>query len=449
MNTVTADKQEAFFSGVPLRSLLRFSVPIILGNIFQQLYNIVDAVVVGNLLGDLPLAGISIASPMMDILYALLLGASIGAGVLIGQLCGAGDYGRLRRVHATALLGGCGITLLLSVLGLAFSKRILLAPGAPPEIVAEAMRYLTIILIGLVFCFLNNYYAAALRSWGDSRTPFFVLLISSTLHALLDVLLCGVLHLGIRGVACSTVFCQLLSTACLALYAEKKCPPLRLKRTDLRFDAGLGVLLLSYAWAAALQQAVVMIGRFLVQGMLTPLGENSVTGYNMSMRVEQFAFCFSKGISAAMVVGISLNVGHGSRERVRRFYFAGIGSELALFAGISVLLFLFAPKCIGVFSGNPLVVASGVQYTRTMAFVYVFSFLGEVIQGYFRGIGRLRLTMIASILQIVLRVTLSRFLIPLWGIYGICAAVSAGWVLLVLIEGSYSLHTVKAMPDRV
>lgn len=443
MNTVTADRREAFFHGAPLKTLLRFSVPIILGNIFQQLYNIVDAVVVGNFLGDLPLAGISIASPMMDILYALLLGASIGAGVLIGQLCGAGDYERLKRVHATALLGGCGITLLLSALGLLFSRSILLAQGAQPETVAEAMRYLSIILTGSVFSFLSNYFAAALRSWGNSRTPFFVLLISSTLHALLDVLLCGVLHLGIRGVACSTVFCQVLSTVCLAMYAEKKCPPLRLKRTELHFDAKQGILLLSYAWAAALQQAVVMIGRFLVQGMLTPLGGNSVTGYNMGMRVEQFSFCFSQGISAAMVVGISLNVGHGSRERVRRFYFSGIRCEVALFAVISVLLFLFAPKCIGVFSNNSSVIAAGVQYTKTMAFMYLFAFLGEVIQGYFRGIGRMRLTMIASLLQVVIRVTLSYFLIPLWGIRGICAAVSAGWVLLVLIEGSYSLYDVR------
>ena len=443
MNTLTADKREAFFSGPPLKTLLRFSVPIILGNIFQQLYNIVDALVVGNYLGDLPLAGISIASPVMDILYALLLGASIGAGVLIGQLCGAEDYARLKRVHATALLGGCGVTVILSIIGLVFSKDILLAQGASPETVEEAMRYLTIILVGLVFNFLSNYFSAALRSWGDSRTPFFVLLLSSTLHALLDVLLCGVLHLGIRGVACSTVFCQILSTVSLALYTEKKCAPLRLKRSELRFDAKQGVILLGYAWASALQQAVVMLGRFLVQGMLTPLGGTAVTGYNMSMRVEKSAFCFSQGISAAAVVGISQNLGHGSRERIRRFYFAAITCEIGLFALIGIPLFLLARPCIGLFSTNAEVVAAGTTYTKTMALIYFSPFLGEVIQGYFRGVGRLRLTMIASILQVVLRVVLSYFLIPLWGIYGICAAVSSGWILLVLIEGSYSLHSVR------
>ena len=441
----SAAKSEALLRGAPLPALLSFSAPIILGNIFQQLYNIVDAIVVGKFLGDLPLSGISIASPIMDILYALLLGGSIGVGVLVGQICGAEDWQRLKRVLATALLGGCGVTLLLSGLAFAFAERVLTAQGSQPETVAQAMDYLTIILAGLVFCYLNNYYATVLRSWGNSRTPFFVLLASSTLHALLDVLLCGVLHLGIRGVACSTVFCQIFSTVWMAVYTVRRCPQLRLDRSELRFDRRLAGLILSYAWAAALQQAVVMLGRFLVQGMLTPLGAANVTGYNMSMRVEQLLFCFSQGISAAMVVGISMNLGHGDRQRVKSFYYTGIRVELVLFAVLGVLARLFAAEAIGVFSDNASVIAAGVRYTGTMAFIYVFAFLGEVIQSFFRAIGRLRLTMLASLLQVLLRVLLSYLLIPLWGVYGICAAVSAGWVLLVFIEGAYSLRTARSL----
>ena len=438
-------QSSALLHAKPLPSLSAFAMPIILGNIFQQLYNIVDAMVVGKFLGDLPLSGISVASPVMDILYSLLLGGSIGVGVLAAHLCGAGDWDQLRRTHATALLGGVGVTLVLSLLGFLSVERILTAQGTDAATVAEAMRYLRIILGGLVFCFLYNYYAAMLRSSGDSRTPFFVLLASSTLHAALDVLLCGVLRLGIRGVACSTVFCQVFSTVWLMLHVEKRIPQLRLRRADLRFDARLGRMILSYAWAAALQQAVVMIGRFLVQGMLTPLGGESVTGYNMSLRVEQFLFCFSQGVSAAMVVGVSQNLGHGNRERVRSFYFCGIGVELALLAVLGTATRLFAPQIIGLFSDNELVIAAGTQYTGTMAYFYLFAFLGEVIQGFFRGVGRLRLTMIASLLQVLLRVALSYFLIPLWGIPGICVAVVTGWVLLVLIEGAYSLRTVEKL----
>ena len=443
MSNRTSNQSDALLNAAPLPTLLIFAVPIILGNVFQQLYNIVDAMVVGKFLGDLPLSGISVASPVMDILYALILGGSIGVGVLAGQLCGAEDWDRLKRVHATALIGGLGLTLLLSVLGFAFTERILVAQGTDANAVAQAMSYLRIILGGLIFCFLYNYYAAVLRSYGNSSTPFVVLLVSSTLHAALDVLLCGALRLGIYGVACSTVFCQLFSTVWLMLYVEKKVPPLRLTRAELRFDAKLGKMILSYAWAAALQQAVVMIGRFLVQGMLTPLGGTSVTGYNMSLRIEQFLFCFSQGISAAMVVGLSQNLGHGNRARVRRFYFTGVWVEVALLAVLGTLVRLFPTQIIGLFSNNADVVAAGVRYTGTMAYLYLFAFLGEVIQGFFRGIGRLRLTMIASLLQVVLRVVLSYFLIPVWGIRGICVAVVSGWVLLVLIEGTYSLKTTE------
>ncbi len=429
-------------------TLLTFAVPIILGNVFQQLYNVVDAVVVGKFLGDLPLAGISVASPVMDILYALIIGGSIGIGVLMGQICGAGDWERLKRVHATALLGGAGLTLALSLLGLFAAKPILTAQGSDAQTVAQATAYFGIILGGMLFCFFYNYYAAVLRSYGDSRTPFIVLLVSSTLHALLDVLLCGVLRLGIRGVACSTVFCQFFSSVWLVLFTYRRCPELTLRRTELRFDRKEAGALLSFAWAAALQQAVVMIGRFLVQGMLTSLGDNTVTGYNMGMRVEQFAYCFPQGVSAAMVVGIAQNLGHGSRGRVRRFYRCGVIAEVTLWIVICLVCALFAPQLIGIFSDNPEVIAAGAAYTGTMSVFYLASYLGEIIQSFFRGIGRLRLTMIASGSQVLLRVILSYFFVPLWGVYGICAAVATGWILLVVVEGTYSLRKVREFREE-
>lgn len=447
MAVSSANKSEALLNGRMLPTLLTFAGPIILGNIFQQLYNIVDAMVVGRFLGDLPLAGISVAAPLMDVLYALLLGGSIGISVLVGQLCGAGNWERLKRIHATALLGGIGVTLLLSALGFLFARRILLAQGTQPDIVRQAMSYLRIILAGLVFCFLYNYYAAVLRAWGDSRTPFIVLLTSSTLHAVLDVVLCGFLKMGIYGVACSTVFCQIFSTVWLMWYVEKRVEPLRLKRQDLCFDSRLARILLGYAWAAALQQAVVMMGRLLVQGMLTPLGDTAVTGYNMSLRVEQFLFCFSAGISAAMVVGVSQNLGCGNRGRVRKFFFTGEATELVLVAVTGTLVHFLAPQIIGLFTTNADVVAAGARYTGTMAFLYAFSYVCEAVQGFFRGIGRLRLTMLASLMQVVTRVVLSYFLIPLWGIYGVCASVATGWILLTLVEGGYSLYVVKRFRD--
>ncbi len=445
-NTAVKDnKSEALLTGKPLPTLLKFALPIILGNIFQQLYNIVDAIVVGRFLGEVPLAGISIATPVMDILYALILGATIGVGVLVGQLCGAMEWERLKTAHATALLGGSAITVGLTVLGLLFSKKILLAQGNGEEACAQAMAYLTVILVGLIFCYLYNYYASVLRSYGDSRTPFVVLLVSSALHALLDVLLCGVLDLGIHGVAYSTVFCQLFSSVWLIVYTYRHYPRLSLGRAALRVDARMGGILLGFAWAAALQQAVVSIGRLLVQGTLTDLGEKVVTGYNMGMRTEQFLFCFSQGISAAMVVCLSQNLGRGDKPRVQRFYYVSAAVEFTAAMLLGTVCYLFAPQIIGIFSSNPAVIAAGAQYTGTMAYLYLFAFFGEIIQGFFRGLGRLRLTMIASLLQVVIRVILSYLLVPRWGIAGICVSVATGWILLNIIEGGYSIKKARQL----
>ena len=180
---------------------------------------------------------ISIASPVMDILYALIIGGTIGVGVLTRQLCGARDWERLRLAHATALLGGSAITVLFSVLGLVFGRRILLAQGNSAEACAQAMLYLTVILVGLICCYLYHYYASLLRAYGDSRTPFIVLLVSSALHALLDVLLIGVFQMGIRGVAYSTVFCQLFSGVWLIRFTHRNIPQLSLGRRELQLDA--------------------------------------------------------------------------------------------------------------------------------------------------------------------------------------------------------------------
>ena len=445
-NTAVKDnRSEVLLTGKPLPTLLKFALPIILGNIFQQLYNIVDAIVVGRFLGEVPLAGISIATPVMDILYALILGATIGVGVLVGQLCGAGEWERLKTAHATALLGGSAITVGLTVLGLVLSKKILLAQGNSEEACAQAMAYLTIILVGLIFCYLYNYYASVLRSYGDSRTPFAVLLVSSTLHALLDVLLCGVLDMGIHGVAYSTVFCQLFSSVWLIVYTRCHYPSLSLGRAALRVDAHMGKTLLGYAWAAALQQAVVCVGRLLVQGTLTDLGEKVVTGYNMGVRAEQFLFCFSQGIASAMVVCLAQNLGHGDRARAQRFYYITLGVEFVAVVLLGAACALFPRQIIGVFSTDASVIAAGAQYTGTMAFFYIFSFFGETIQSFFRGLGRLRLTMIASLLQVVIRVILSYLLVPRWGIAGICVSVATGWILLNIIEGGYSIKKARQL----
>ena len=445
---ITGKKQidsDAILRGPCLPTLLRFALPIVLGNLLQHLYSLVDAVVVGRYLGDLPLAGISVAAPMMDILMALIIGGTIGVGVLVGQQVGSGDWTGLSATLSTSLLGGLGITAVLSILGIVLGRPILLAQGTQENVCDEAMVYLVIVFAGMIFSFLYNYYATILRAYGNSRVPFFVLLLSAVLNVTLDVLLVGVWHAGIWGVAVATVLCQIVSAGCCCLYIYKKCPPLRLYKGQWQFSAPAGRTILSYAWAGALQQAVVCIGRFIIQGMLSGLGTETVTGYNMGMRTEQFLFCFSQGISASMVVCLSQNKGAGNPRRMQKFYRCGILCELSLAILLAIVCTCWPQQLISVFSHNPDVVAAGSLYIGTMAWFYVAAFLGEICQSFFRGIGRLQVTMVASLGQVALRVFLSWLLIPVLGVRGICLSIIVGWGLLVLIEGGFSLRIASSL----
>ena len=443
--TASSNKQQAILYGKQLPTLLTFAVPIICGNLFQQLYNIVDAIVVGRYLGKLPLSGISAASPIMDLVYGLIVGVCTGVGVLISQLCGAGEWEKLKKVHATALTGGIAFALILTAAVFLSARPILVSEGTAPDTVSEAMTYLSVVAGGLIFNFLYVYYAAVLRSYGNSRFPFIVLASSSILHALLDILLIKVLHFGVAGVAASTVSCQVLSALALIWYTHKNCPPLSLQKSDIRLHKGIGGIILSYAWATAMQSTVVYAGRLLIQGMLTPLGQDTVTGYNMGMRLEVLIQAVSQGVSAATVVCMAQNLGHRNADRVRGFFRKGLVIDLAYGVVIGCICIAIPRQLIGIFSTDEAVITAGAAYTGTMAFLYMFSMSGEMLQGFFRGIGKLKVTMIASAGQVILRVILSAILIPKIGIYGICVSVVTGWLLLTVFEGAYAIYCSKRL----
>lgn len=428
--------------GRPLCVMLSFALPIILGNVFQQMYNVVDAIVIGKYLGDIPLAGISIASPFIDILNALIIGATIGFSVYTGQLYGAQKKEKLRDVCSVILISGVFFSILLSAIGFLFSKHIL-AFGTDPAVFRESISYLYIILVGMISCFFYNYYSALLRSCGNSRIPFIILIVSCCINVVLDILLTRTFHLRIQGVAWATVISQTISAILCSIYVHRKMDFISVPLHKLKWNRSEAVTLFNYSWAGSLQRASVRIGRLLIQGMLTVLGIEIVTGYNMGLRLETFLFCFSQGLSSSMVVCISQNYGKGNQKRVLDFYKNGFLCEIVLSCIVCVLCASFSKELISVFSDNEEVISAGSQYLRIISFMYFFSFCDESIQAYFRGTSRIRLTMFSSLGQILIRVILSYFLISKWGVPGICISIAVGWILMFVLEGGYSLFEIR------
>lgn len=239
--------------GSSSKILITFAVPMVLGNIFQQLYNTTDAIIVGRFIGKNALAAVGIANPIMSIAIFFIFGICMGTSILMAQLFGSGDNKTLKKEVSTALIIGIIFTILLSIICIILSRWILTITGTPKEILNDADIFLKIIFGGMIFSFLYNYYSSALRAIGDSRTPLIFLIVSCLLNAVLCVIFIIKFRLGVAGSAIATVVAQGVSSVLCILYVYFKIPLIRLKRNELVIDKSLLKMTIQYSWVTALQ----------------------------------------------------------------------------------------------------------------------------------------------------------------------------------------------------
>lgn len=437
------NKNDKMLSGSIASSIILFSLPIMLGNLFQKLYNTVDAVVVGQFLTDEDLAAISIGTPLMDVIYALIIGACIGISVIISQAYGAKDWSKLKNSLSTALIGGCIATAVLCILCIIFIRPILELQGADAAAADKAAAYLSIIIYGLIITFLYNLFSSALRAVGDSRTPCISLILAFFLNTALNLLFVNVFKSGLAGTAYATVISQAFSTWICIRAVYKNQPFMALRRGDFKFSHTAGISILKFSWAGSLQQTVVNLGRMITQSFLYTLPIHIVSGYNMAIRIEALHFCLIQGISAALVTFLAQNVGAKQFDRIRRGVFSAELIAMIMCTFSALMFTLFAPQIISIFSPSKDIIDAGAVYLRTMAFAYLLAASCELTQSFYRGIGRIHMTVIVSISQIVIRVVLSYLLVPIFGIVGICYSIMVGWILMFIFSGGYTLHTLR------
>ena len=353
---------------------------------------------------------------------------------------------------STALIFGALFTLGLTALCLYGARGVLMWTKAPAELHDETMAYLNIVFAGLIFSFLYNYYASVLRGIGNSKIPFVFQAAASALHIAMNLLFVGALGLGVRGSALATVLSQMFSSAACIYYVYRYEPLLALRRGDCAVDrAALGQTI-SYSWAAALQSIIVYVGRFLTQGCVNPMGADVVAGYNAATRIEAIVVMPYEGISTAESTFIAQNVGAGHAERVRAGFRAGLAMNLAYVTVACTLLFLNAAAIMGIFvpgGSNPVIVQAGSLYLRPQAVYLALSAVDVVMQSFFRGLGKFRIVMIVSLLQIVVRVILSFWLVPSLGISAIAHATAAGWLLIFFVLSALSYRRLRQIDGRL
>ncbi|MDF2530429.1 MAG: multidrug transporter MatE [Clostridia bacterium] len=423
--------------GNATKILVTFAIPMVLGNIFQQLYNTTDAIIVGRFIGKNALAAVGVANPIMSIAIFFIVGICIGTSVLMSQLFGAGKLEVLKKEVSTGLIVGTAFTILMSILCIILSRWILTAIGTPDEILNDADIFLKIIFGGLIFTFLYNFYSSALRAIGDSKTPLIFLIVSCVLNGILGAIFIVFFKLGIAGSAIATVISQGVSSALCIAYVYLKIPLISLERKELVVDKSLLKQTMQYSWVTALQQTWLYIGRLLVQDAVNPFGINAIAAYNSATRVDSFVLAPGDSFSASASTYTAQNKGAKKWDRIIEGYKKSTFIITIYSVATAIIIFLGAEWIMKLFvSGSETeVVEIGVRYLKLMSLFYILSGFNNIFQGFFRGVGKLRITLIATMLQITARVGLSYAFAPYFGISGVVYAIAIGWTLMAIYEG--------------
>lgn len=424
------------------KQMISFSMPIIMGNIFQQLYNTADAVIVGHMIGSDAFAAVSVANPIMSVVLFFMVGLSMGVGVLLAQRYGAGDEEGFRTELSTALIAGVLFAAVTAALCIGCSGLMLRAVQTPAEIMEDTNAYLKVIFVGMFFSFLYNFYAAALRAIGDSRTAFLYLMLSSVVNVVLDMVLIRFTPLGVVGAALATVLSQALSVALCVIYIYRRIPMLALRKGEFVFEKRVLKDTVVFSWAAALQQTFLYFGRLLVQGTINARGTDMITGYNAAIRLEAFIMAFIDGTSAALSSFAGQNKGAGQYGRLKAGLWRTLQMNFAFLLAAGALMLGVPRLLIGLYveAGNEAAMAIGVTYLTVMPVFYFFCTGMSALQGFFRGVGKVKITMIATFSQIIIRCVLAVLLVPRYGIYGVCISVITGWVLMFALDGTLCIR---------
>lgn len=419
--------------------LIGFSIPLVLGNLFQLTYNAVDSIVVGKFAGERALAAVGTGNPVMNIVILGITGICIGASVLMSEFYGAGKHDRLKKEVSTILLFGTYFSLAIAVLGVVFSRGILRLLQVPEEILGDAVIYLRVIFLGMPFTFFYNAVASALRSVGDSKTPVRFLAFASVLNGALDLLLVGVFGMSVFGAALSTVIAEAASAGLCIWHVYRKVPLLRLRRQDFHMDRDLLRLTLRHGSITALQQSCQPIGKLLIQGMINPLGVSTIAAFNAVNRVDDFAFTPEQSIASGMMTFIAQNRGAGNKERVKKGFWYGLLIEFGYWVIICVVILLLKEPVMKLFvsEGDTGLVPLGTEYLGLMAFFYIMPAFTNGLQGFFRGMGDMAITLISTLIQISVRVVFVAFLVPTMGLKGVAFASLIGWSCMLLAEVPY------------
>lgn len=414
-------------------TMLRFTLPMMLGSLMQQCYNIADTLIVGRCIGPEALAAVGSAYALMVFLTSVLLGLAMGSGTVFSLQFGAGNFRGLRRsIYVSLVLIGC-VTAGLTVAAFLLIDPILRLLQVPSEIYSMLRIYLLIIFGGIPLTFLYNFYAALLRAVGDSVTPLWFLGISVVLNIVLDLLFILVFDMGVGGAALATVIAQGVSAIGLMLYVLRRRPELRLRKEDMHFDRVSVKEIVSFSSLTCVQQSVMNFGILMVQGLVNSFGTAVMAAFAAAVKIDSFAYMPVQEFGNAFSTFVAQNFGAGKHARIRLGVRRAFVTSVLFSLAVSVAVFLLARPLMLIFvrAEEMEIIRIGVQYLRIEGAFYFGIGILFLLYGYYRAIRRPGMSVVLTVLSLGTRVVLAYALaaIPSVGVTGIWWSIPIGWAL--------------------
>ncbi len=417
--------------GNPISLILKFSIPLILGNLFQQLYNMVDTIIVGRALGLNSLTAVAATTSLNFLIVGFVLGVCSGLAIPVAQRFGAGDYKKMRNYVANAAYLAIALAVVLTVITTGCCHIILRWMKTPENILAEAYAYFWVICLGIPFTFLYNTVSGIIRALGDSRTPFYFLVISTVLNIILDLVFIITLHWGVAGAAWATIIAQALSGVMCLIYMKKKYSILKSSPEERKLNFRAMATLLMNGVPMGLQYSITAIGTIMLQSSVNVLDAVYVSAYAAAMKVKQLAMAPFDGIANACSTFCSQNLGAGKLDRIWKGVKNGVGIGLVYAVAIAFVLFFIGSEIAWMFvDRSETEVLAAVQLMLSCAaFFYPVLSILNCVRMTLQGMGFGAIAIFAGWLELAARAMMALLVIPKFGYIAVCFTDQAAWVV--------------------
>lgn len=421
----------------PMRALLLFSIPMLIGNLFQQCYNMTDSIVVGRYVSENAMAAVGASYALTSVFIAVAYGSGVGAGVLTSSSFGAKKYRQMRMSISVALISFLILSILLGVFGYFTSDSILRLLKTPEECMADAVTYLKIYFLGLPFLFMYNILSALFNALGESKIPLYLLIFSSALNIVLDILFVISFQLGVAGVAWATLIAQGFSSVLSFVLFIRTLDKFPKGEPAPLFTWGIFRRMMALAIPSVLQQSAIFLGMLLVQSVVNPFGGAALAGYTAAMRVEGIVCVPFNAFNTAISSFTAQNRGAGKTDRVKSGFIAGWKLDIISSIIFLVILLAFTKQIIALFLGSNLTAGAlkvGTDYIHFLAGFYFILGSKTMVDGVLRGLGHMKAFVIANFSNLAFRVITSAVLAPVLGIAFTWYPVPIGWTINFIIS---------------